>query len=87
MGVDEINHLPGINFESGTTEADYLIAPDAAKRAAKQGIFVVTTAAVAKFYAKGENLEKVQSVQRKNLQLLKKSGVRLVVGSDNFMDT
>jgi len=25
-GVDEINHLPGFNFERGTSEADYLIA-------------------------------------------------------------
>ncbi len=86
-GVDEINHLTGINFESGTNEADYLIAPEDAKRAAKQGIFVVTTANIARFYAKDEALTKVQSVQRKNLQLLKQKGVRLAIGSDNYMTT
>lgn len=86
-GVDEINHLPGISFDKGTTEADYLIAPEDAKRAAKQGTFVVTTTAIAQFYAKGEALAKVQAVQRKNLQLLKQSGVRIAVGSDDYTDT
>lgn len=86
-GVDEINHLPGFNFEQGTTEADYLITPEDAKRAAKQGVVVVTTANLAKFYAKDEALTKVQSVQRKNLQLLKQKGVRLAIGSDNYVTT
>lgn len=86
-GVDEINHLPGAIFEQGTNEADYLIAPDDAKRAAKQGIIVVTTTNIAPLFAKGEALAKIQSTQRKNLQLLKQSGVRLAVGSDNYMDT
>lgn len=86
-GVDEITHLPGATFEQGTNEADYLITPEDAKRAAKQGIFVVTTANLAPLFAKAEALVKVQSVQRKNLQLLKQNGVRLAVGSDNFMDT
>jgi imidazolonepropionase-like amidohydrolase len=86
-GVDEINHLPGISFEQGTTEADYLITLEDAKRAAKQGTVVVTTANLAKFFAKGEALAKVQSAQRKNLQLLKQTGVRLAVGSDNYATT
>lgn len=85
--VDEINHLPGAIFEQGTNEADYLITPEVAKRAAKQGIIVVTTTNIAPLFAKGEALAKVQSVQRKNLQLLKQSGVRIAVGSDNYMDT
>lgn len=86
-GVDEINHLPGISFEQGTTEADYLITLEDAKRAAKQGTVVVTTANLAKFFAKAEALAKVQSAQRKNLQLLKQTGVRLAVGSDNYATT
>jgi hypothetical protein len=86
-GVDEINHLPGINFEQGTNEANYLITPEDARRAAKQGLVVVTTANIARFYAKDEALAKVRSVQRKNLQLLKQSGVRLAVGSDNYSTT
>jgi cytosine/adenosine deaminase-related metal-dependent hydrolase len=83
-GVDEINHLPGAIFEKDTNEADYLIAPEDAKRAAKQGIIVVTTASVALLFAKGDALARVQSVQRKNLQLLKQNGVRLAIGSDTF---
>ena len=86
-GADEINHLPGIRFEQGTNEADYLIAPEDAKRAARQGTVVVTTANLAKFFAKDEALAKVQSAQRKNLQLLKQHGVRLAVGSDNYATT
>ena len=86
-GADEINHLPGIRFEQGTNEADYLIAPEDAKRAARQGTVVVTTANLAKFFAKDEALAKVQSAQRKNLQLLKQHGVRIAVGSDNYATT
>jgi imidazolonepropionase-like amidohydrolase len=85
--VDEINHLPGATFEQGTNEADYLITPEIAKRAARQGTIVVTTANVAQLFAKGEALAKVQSAQRKNLQILKQHGVRLAVGSDNYMAT
>jgi hypothetical protein len=86
-GVDEINHLPGLRFESGTREADYLIAPRDAKRAAAQHIVVVTTAIVATYFAKGTPLETVQATQRKNLQLLKQNGVRLAIGSDTYTST
>lgn len=86
-GVDEINHLPGLSFEPGSSEADYLISPEDAKRAAKRGIVVVTTAGVAQFFAKGEALAKVESALQKNLRLLKRHGVRLAVGSDNYMGT
>jgi imidazolonepropionase-like amidohydrolase len=86
-GVDEINHLPGLNFERATSEADYLIAPEDAKRAAEQGIVVVTTALVATHFAKDKALETVQTAQRKNLRLLKQSGVRLAVGSDTYTST
>ena len=86
-GVDEINHLPGLHFQTGTSEADYLITPEDAKRAAKQGIVVVTTAIVATYYAKDKALETVQATQRKNLRLLKQSGVRLAVGSDIYTST
>lgn len=86
-GVDEINHLPGFHLSPGTSEIDYLITPDVAKLAAKQGVVVVTTASLAGLYAKGDELKRVQAAQRKNLKLLKESGVRLAVGSDNYMST
>ena len=85
--VDEIAHLPGYHFEPGTTEADYLITPDVARTAAKRGTIVVTTANIATYYAKGEELARVQAVQRKNIELLITSGVRLAVGSDDYADT
>jgi imidazolonepropionase-like amidohydrolase len=86
-GVDEINHLPGLNFERGTSEADYLIAPPDAKRAAAQGIVVVTTAVVATYFAKDKQLAKVETTLRKNLRLLKRKGVRLAIGSDTYTST
>lgn len=86
-GVDEINHLPGIRFEQGTDEADYLITPEVAKRAARQGTVVVTTTNIATLFAKGEALAKVQDAQRKNLRLLKRHGVPLAVGSDDYTAT
>jgi imidazolonepropionase-like amidohydrolase len=86
-GVDEINHLPGIRFDQGTSEVDYFITAEDAKRAARQGTVVVTTANVAQLFSKEEALAKVQAVQRKNLQLLKQHGVRLAVGSDNYATT
>lgn len=86
-GVDEINHLPGATFEQGTNETDYLITPEDAKRAARQGIVVVTTGNVAQLFANGEALTNVRTVQRKNLQLLKQAGVKLAVGSDNYTTT
>jgi hypothetical protein len=86
-GADEINHLPGIRFEDGTSEADYLIAAEDAEHAARQGTIVVTTAGLAKFFAKEEALPMVQAAQRKNLQLLKEKGVRIAVGSDNYAST
>jgi hypothetical protein len=86
-GVDEINHMPGIRFDEGTNEADYTLTTEDAKRAAEQGIIVVATASLAPLFSKGEALAKVQSMQRKNLELLKRNSVRLAVGSDNYMDT
>jgi hypothetical protein len=86
-GVDEINHLPGAMFEAGTNEADYLITRDVAMRAAKRGTIVVTTTNIAQLFAKGDKLTSVQATQVKNLRLLKESGVRLAIGSDNFMTT
>lgn len=86
-GVDEINHLPGIRFEDGKTEADYLITPEVARRAASQGVAVVTTANLALFFAKGDGLTKIQATQRKNIELLRRSGVRITIGSDNFATT
>lgn len=86
-GVDEINHLPGLRFEPGTSETDYLISLQDAKRAAAQGCVVVTTAVVATLYGRDEALEALQVVQRKNLRLLKEEGVRLAIGSDLYTGT
>jgi hypothetical protein len=86
-GADEINHLPGIRFDEGTSEADYLIAPADARRAARQGTIVVTTANLARYFSEDEALAQVKAAQRKNLQLLKASGVRLAIGSDDYPST
>jgi hypothetical protein len=86
-GVDEINHLPGIRFEEGKSESDYLISPGVARRAGRQGVIVVTTANLARQFAKGTALAAVQATQRKNIELLKRHGVRMAIGSDNYSAT
>jgi hypothetical protein len=86
-GVDEINHLPGIRFEEGKSESDYLISPGAARRAGNQGVIVVATANLARSYATGAALAAVQAAQRKNIEMLKRNGVRMAIGSDNYSTT
>jgi Amidohydrolase family len=79
-GVDIIAHLPGFM----TPER---IAPEDARVAARLGITVITTAALADSLAKESgDLERIQSLQKENLEHLRNAGVRLAIGSDNWAD-
>jgi predicted amidohydrolase YtcJ len=89
-GVDEINHMPGFRI-TGDLEphkiTDFQIAEDDAKLAARRGIFVVTTLAGSSepppAGAKRE-LDERDQLNRRNLQLLKKYGVKMAFGSDSY---
>jgi hypothetical protein len=97
-GVDEINHMPGFRpdrdsvstFSRGT--ARYAIAPADARLAAQRGIVVVTTLGESTdFLAMGDKSgldsatrKQVRDLYIRNLKLLRSTGVRIALGSDNF---
>jgi imidazolonepropionase-like amidohydrolase len=86
-GVDEINHMPGFRYASDIEKHSVLqfeIAESDARRAAKQGTFVVTTIA--------GSVPKLDTAQRRvqdqlnarNLSVLLKYRVHLALGSDSY---
>src|SRR5918995_818340 len=81
-GVDEIAHLPG-------TKTVEQIARTDAELAARNGITVVTTAAlIERLKKKDPELHaKLRSAQIDNLRLLRDAGVTLAIGSDEYDDT
>lgn len=90
-GVDEINHLPGYWWPSGKGEPYRLTAEDA-RVAAERGVTVVTTTGISEMVSSmapsgKENLPGVRALQAENLKLLKAAGVKIAVGSDNYMST
>jgi imidazolonepropionase-like amidohydrolase len=87
-GVDEINHLPGYMWEAGDNGDAYRLTPQDARDAARSGVVVVTTTVVT------ENLNiprarkaPIKALQTANLRLLRTAGVKLAIGSDNYMQT
>lgn len=87
-GVDEINHLPGYMWATGDTAATYALTPADAHAAARAGTVVVTTTVI----TNGINLPRarkaqIKAVQTANLRLLQAAGVKLAIGSDNYMQT
>lgn len=87
-GVDEINHLPGYMWETGETPATYQIAPEDARAAARSGVVVVTTTVITNgLNLKAERKAQIRALQSANLRLLRAAGVKLAIGSDNYMQT
>ena len=88
-GVDEINHLPGYMWEPGESGEAYRLTPEDARAAARSGVVVVTTTVVTNGLNNIPRARKAQIkvVQTANLRLLRAAGVRLAIGSDNYMQT
>ncbi len=83
-GVDGFAHLPGYGMGDRPASA-YEINEADIREAARRGIFVNVTTAIAKGYAPDPNvLEKVQIVQKRNLRLLKKHGIKITIGMDSY---
>jgi imidazolonepropionase-like amidohydrolase len=83
-GVDGFAHLPGYGMGAAAPEP-YQLAEADVREAARRGVFVNVTTAIAKGYAPDpKDLERVQTVQRRNLRLLKKSGVKITIGMDSY---
>jgi hypothetical protein len=93
-GVDEINHTPGA---SGPDEkvglSRYRISADDARLAARQRVVVVTTLgeAIDKAFRNQERAPRSSNALRAllvhNLQILKRYGVPIAIGSDEFRET
>jgi hypothetical protein len=97
-GVDEINHLPGFRPENddpvnGYADlARYRISEEDARLAARKKVVVVTTCGrtlelTLNPPAGAKNAEGVREMLTDNLQILRKHGVRIAIGSDSFRQT
>ena len=88
-GVDEINHLPGRSAFTIENLEQYRIAEADAKMAGKKGIYVVPTYSLFQFRDKKEEdySNKARQLQRDNLKMLHKYGVRITFGPDTYNNT
>jgi hypothetical protein len=90
-GVDEINHLPGYWWPGGSGEP-YVLTDADARAAAAAGVTVVTTTGISQQVTAmaptgAANLPRVQALQAANLKRLAAAGVKIAIGSDNYMST
>jgi imidazolonepropionase-like amidohydrolase len=84
IGVDEISHLPGYYIHTIDAQTIAPISEDDARRVKEKGIDVVTTTVLSKSVLRDMSLlPTVQVYQRRNLLLLKKWGVRTLIGTDH----
>ena len=90
--ADLIAHLPGFWPDADRIKAKgpgiYRISEDAARRAARQGTVVITTVGeVLRKNATADAQGQVVDVLRWNFDVLKRHGVRIAIGSDQFRST
>lgn len=86
-GIDGFAHLPGYGMGKDDA-APYLLDERDVREAARRRIFVNPTVAIAKGYAPdAASLERVRTMQCRNLALLKRHGVPLTIGMDSYGTT
>ena len=89
-GADEIAHLPFIDFDKKLGNEHFLIRDADAKLAAKRGVRVITTLGWLKADL-DDDPQRAEEARTQvvipNLRLLKRHGVKLLVGSDQFRQT
>lgn len=91
-GADEIAHLPLISFDRNIGNERFLIRENDAKLAARRGVRVITTLGWIKgdedFVNDPQRTEEVkQNIIIPNIRLLKRHGVKIIIGSDQFRQT
>ena len=89
-GADEIAHLPFVDFDKELGNDLFLISKADAALAARRGVRVITTLGwlVADLGNDPQRAEEARTqVIIPNLRLLKRFGVKLLVGSDQFRQT
>lgn len=85
-GADEIAHLPGYTFRPELGVEAYKIDEASARKAARNGIVVVTTCVLSRVYYE-KFQEQSRQIQTHNLKLLHKHGVPIAIGSDVTQST
>jgi len=86
-GVDEINHLPQPDQRFSPDLSDYVIDAETARRAAKRGITVVTTAGTTERLSPSLPaawIPAMRANQVANLRTLLEAGVKIAIGSDGI---
>lgn len=86
-GVDEINHMPGFRYGSDVVKhpiSAFEISEQDARRAAKQGTYVVTTLEGSTSKLNPEQRREQDKLNAKNLRVLLKHHVHLALGSDSY---
>jgi imidazolonepropionase-like amidohydrolase len=93
-GVDQIGHMPGFRGNEQTklpSVAPYELSDADAESAARQGTFVVTTlGGVAAIPPNGPDSvmrRTADSLFARNLRMLKRHRVRVIIGSDSYRTT
>jgi len=89
-GVDEVNHLPGFRGNEENLFPDpvrFRLDERDAKRAAEKGIVVVTTLGDFDELEGTTTAQRANDIFRWNLNLLKKHGVKVAIGSDSYSST
>lgn len=86
--ADLIAHMPGFWPDAVRVKAKgadiYRISEDAARRAARQGTVVITTVGDAVQEADADLRAQVLPVLRGNFDVLKRNGVKIAIGSDEY---
>jgi hypothetical protein len=89
-GVDDVAHMPGTGYEEGMGVAAFRVAEADARLAAERGATVTTTlswlAELADSDAAGAK-KVLEQVIRPNVQLLRRFGIPILIGSDQFRQT
>ncbi len=89
-GVDEMAHLPGNLVDLNADSQKYKLSEDDAKETARHGVWVVPAPAFLETFnsqnpAFNAQIKKqTEEVKIHNLKLLKRYGVKIAFGSDNF---
>lgn len=85
-GVDIVSHLPGYDIGEDEDLDRFRVDPGDAIAAARLGIVVITTTMLSVDRAGDDTfrLQRMQQVQRDNLELLSDAGVGIAAGSDQF---
>jgi len=91
-GADQIGHMPGFRGNEQTklpVTEPFEISDADAQRAARQGAYVVTTLSAVTGLSPADSVmrRRADSLFIRNLRMLKKHGVRVIVGSDSYRNT